>query len=92
MWRLACQADLPCTAAFLLPTQDLSPEDLTADDASPASAVRQRYEKLFKERQRAAETGTPKGADAAAARATANLQARMAFQGIISSVFMKFLR
>ena len=39
--------------------QDLSPEDLTADDASPA---------------------------------TANLQARMAFQGIISSVFMKFLR
>ncbi|KAK9815375.1 hypothetical protein WJX72_002419 [[Myrmecia] bisecta] len=64
------------------------------DDARPASQVRQRYEKMFKERQREGEAssapGTPSDAAAAAAAAASN-EARTAFRGSISSIFSKHL-
>lgn len=72
-------------------------EGYEGDDHSPASRVRQRYEKMFKERE---ERGGMGGLDAedeaaraaAAARDAANAAARTAFHGVISSVFTKHLR
>ncbi|CAL8463747.1 g3281 [Coccomyxa elongata] len=72
-------------------------EGYEGDDHSPASRVRQRYEKMFKERE---EHGGMGGLDAedeaaraaAAARDAANAAARTAFHGVISSVFTKHLR
>ena len=60
------------------------------DDASPASRVRQRYERLFKARER--EHDSPRAAAAAAAEAlAADTAARSAFQGAISSAFVPHL-
>lgn len=65
---------------------------MAADDASPASAVRERYERMFREQQRGSK-GAALGGDPAAAALTAQGQAvRTAFQGGISSVFTKHLR
>ncbi len=58
------------------------------DDAAPASAVRQRYDRMFKERKRAeTQEGAPLEGDNLAKAA-----ARTAFQGSISTVFAKHLR
>lgn len=63
-----------------------------ADDSSPASRVRQRYERMFRERE-GAEALTEEGARAAeAAREAANAAARTAFHGSIATVFTKHLR
>jgi hypothetical protein len=67
-----------------------------AGDGTPAAEVRQRYEKLFKERQRAAAAegeeppsgGQPEAKPGAAAAAAPG---RTAFKGAISSVFTKHL-
>ena len=60
------------------------------DDASPASRVRQRYERLFQARER--EHDSPRAAAAAAAEAlAADTAARSAFQGAISSAFVPHL-
>jgi len=69
-------------------------EGYEGDDHSPASRVRQRYEKMFKERE---ERGGGDADDeaaraAAAARDAANAAARTAFYGAISTVFTKHLR
>lgn len=67
-------------------------DGMAADDASPASAVRERYERMFREQQRGSK-GVAQGGDPAAAALTAQGQAvRTAFQGGISSVFTKHLR
>ena len=68
-------------------------EGMAADDASPASAVRERYERMFKEKQRGSKgpPGLP-GDPAAAALAAQGQAVRTAFQGSISSVFTKHLR
>ena len=67
-------------------------DGMAADDASPASAVRERYERMFREQQRGSKGGA-QGADPAAAALTAQGQAvRTAFQGGISSVFTTHLR
>lgn len=71
-------------------------DGMAADDASPASAVRERYERMFKEKQRGPGKGLVGGSlpgDPAAAALAAQGQAvRTAFQGSISSVFTKHLR
>ena len=71
-------------------------DGMAADDASPASAVRERYERMFKEKQRGGSKGLAGGplpGDPAAAALAAQGQAvRTAFQGSISSVFTKHLR
>ena len=72
-------------------------EGYEGDDHSPASRVRQRYEKMFKEREERGSTGSLDAEDeaaraAAAARDAANAAARTAFHGVISSVFTKHLR
>lgn len=60
------------------------------DDASPASRVRQRYERLFQARER--EHDSPRAAAATAAEAlAADTAARSAFQGAISSAFVPHL-
>ncbi|KAK9820837.1 hypothetical protein WJX81_002519 [Elliptochloris bilobata] len=65
-------------------------EGSEGDDASPASRVRQRYERLFKARER--EHDSPRAAAAAAAEAlAADTAARSAFQGAISSAFVPHL-
>ena len=56
------------------------------NDEAPASQVRQRYERLFREKQNA---GT-EGAEGKAA--TAESTAQTAFQGAISTVFAKYLK
>ena len=67
-------------------------DGMAADDASPASAVRERYERMFREQQRGSK-GAALAGDPAAAALTAQGQAvRTAFQGGISSVFIKHLR
>lgn len=83
-----------------LPGMDLQEDEamdgMAADDASPASAVRERYERMFKEKQRGGSKGLAGGAlsgDPAAAALAAQGQAvRTAFQGSISAVFTKHLR
>ena len=60
------------------------------DDAAPASTVRQRYDRMFKERKRAdTQEG---GADPSEQDDLAKAAARTAFQGCISTVFAKHLR
>ncbi|KAL3139007.1 hypothetical protein ABBQ32_005811 [Trebouxia sp. C0010 RCD-2024] len=75
--------------------EDEAMDGMAADDASPASAVRERYERMFKEKQRGGSKGLAGGAlsgDPAAAALAAQGQAvRTAFQGSISSVFTKHL-
>ena len=67
-------------------------EGLAADDASPASAVRERYERMFKEKQRGPKPGGPASGDPAAAALAAQGQAvKTAFRGSISSVFNSHL-
>lgn len=63
---------------------------LAADDASPASAVRERYERMFKEKQRGPKPAS--GDPAAAALAAQGQAVKTAFRGSISSVFTKHLR
>ena len=65
-------------------------EGLAADDASPASAVRERYERMFKEKQRGPKPGAPASGDPAAA-ALAAQAVKTAFRGSISSVFNSHL-
>ena len=76
--------------------EDEAMDGMAADDASPASAVRERYERMFKEKQRGPGKGLVGGSlpgDPAAAALAAQGQAvRTAFQGSISSVFTKHLR
>ena len=76
--------------------EDEAMDGTAADDASPASAVRERYERMFKEKQRGGSKGLAGGplpGDPAAAALAAQGQAvRTAFQGSISSVFTKHLR
>lgn len=71
-------------------------DGMAADDASPASAVRERYERMFKEKQRGPSKGLVgvalPGDPAAAALAAQGQAVRTAFQGSISSVFTKHLR
>lgn len=73
-------------------------DGMAGNDASqlPASAVRERYERMFKEKQRGGGKGPAEGVfpgDPAAAALAAQGQAvRTAFQGSISSVFTKHLR
>ncbi|EIE27794.1 hypothetical protein COCSUDRAFT_26904 [Coccomyxa subellipsoidea C-169] len=72
-------------------------EGYEGDDHSPASRVRQRYERMFKEREAGGGGGDASSEDeaaraAAAARDAANAGARTAFHGAISSVFTKHLR
>ncbi len=72
-------------------------EGYEGDDHSPASRVRQRYERMFKEREAGGGGGDASSEDeaaraAAAARDAANAAARTAFHGAISSVFTKHLR
>lgn len=65
-------------------------EGSEGDDASPASRVRQRYERLFKAREH--EDDSPRAAAAAASEAlAADTAARTAFQGAISSAFVPHL-
>ena len=76
--------------------EDEAMDGMAADDASPASAVRERYERMFKEKQQGPGKGLAGGGlpgDPAAAALAAQGQAvRTAFQGSISSVFTKHLR
>ena len=76
-----------------LTQEDDGTEGMAADDASPASAVRERYERMFREKQRGSKgpSGLP-GDPAAAALAAQGQAVRTAFQGSISSVFTKHLR
>ena len=67
-------------------------DGMAADDASPASAVRERYERMFKEKQRGSKVAAVAGDPAAAALAAQGQAVRTAFQGSISSVFTKHLR
>ncbi len=67
-------------------------DGMAADDASPASAVRERYERMFKEKQRGSKGAAVTGDPAAAALAAQGQAVRTAFQGSISSVFTKHLR
>lgn len=66
-------------------------DSMAADDASPASAVRERYERMFKEKQRGSKGAAVAGDPAAAALAAQGQAVRTAFQGSISSVFTKHL-
>ncbi|DBA83910.1 hypothetical protein WJX77_004419 [Trebouxia sp. C0004] len=66
-------------------------DGMAADDASPASAVRERYERMFKEKQRSGKGAAAAGDPAAAALAAQGQAVRTAFQGSISSVFTKHL-
>lgn len=66
-------------------------DGMAADDASPASAVRERYERMFKEKQRGSKGAAATGDPAAAALAAQGQAVRTAFQGSISSVFTKHL-
>ncbi|DBB02539.1 hypothetical protein WJX82_000485 [Trebouxia sp. C0006] len=66
-------------------------DGMAADDASPASAVRERYERMFKEKQRGSKGAAAAGDPAAAALAAQGQAVRTAFQGSISSVFTKHL-
>jgi hypothetical protein len=73
--------------------QEEDPMDgMAADDASPASAVRERYERMFKEKQRGSKGSAAAGDPAATALAAQGQAVRTAFQGSISSVFTKHLR
>ena len=76
--------------------EDEAMEGMAADDDSPASAVRERYERMFKEKQRGPGKGSAGGVSpgdpAAAALAAQGQAVRTAFQGSISSVFTKHLR
>jgi len=67
-------------------------EGMAADDASPASAVRERYERMFREKQRGSKGAAQPGDPAAAALAAQGQAVRTAFQGSISLVFTKHLR
>ena len=67
-------------------------DGMAADDASPASAVRERYERMFREKQRNSKGASQPGDPAAAALAAQGQAVRTAFQGSISSVFTKHLR
>ncbi|DBA74723.1 TPA: hypothetical protein ACH3X2_009385 [Trebouxia sp. C0005] len=66
-------------------------DGMAADDASPASAVRERYERMFKEKQRGSKGAAAAGDPAAAALAAQGQAVRTAFQGSISSVFTRHL-
>lgn len=61
-------------------------EDAEDDDEAPASQVRQRYERMFREKQKAGDESP--GSEAA----TADTSAQTAFHGAISTVFAKYLR
>lgn len=63
-----------------------------ADDAAPASAVRERYERMFREKQRGSKGRSQPGDPATAALVAQGQAVRTAFQGSISSVFTKHLR
>ena len=63
-----------------------------ADDNSPASRVRQRYERMFKDRDNAEMMSDDAARAADAAREAANAAARTAFHGSIATVFTKHLR
>ena len=62
------------------------------DDNSPASRVRQRYERMFKDRDNAEMMSDEAARAADAARDAANAAARTAFHGSIATVFTKHLR
>jgi hypothetical protein len=62
------------------------------DDSSPASRVRQRYERMFRERDHAEALSNEAARAADAAREAANAAARTAFHGSIATVFTKHLR
>ncbi|EFN54878.1 hypothetical protein CHLNCDRAFT_23940 [Chlorella variabilis] len=61
----------------------------TADDSTPASRVRQRYEKLAREKQRTAEGESPERRKEQ--HATSVAVAKTNFKGSISSVFVPYL-
>ena len=86
---------LPCTLIrSLCATQDEERSEAghEGDDSSPASKVRRRYERMFKDRD-SAEAMSDEAAKAAAdAREAANAAARTAFHGSIATVFTKHLR
>ena len=89
--------DMSHNRPLLMPVSVVQQEDdamegLAADDASPASAVRERYERMFKEKQRGPKPGGAAAGDPAAAALAAQGQAmKTAFRGSISSVFNKHL-
>lgn len=62
------------------------------DDSSPASRVRQRYERIFRERDHAEALSDDAARAADAAREASNAAARTAFHGSIATVFTKHLR
>ena len=62
------------------------------DDSSPASRVRQRYERMFRERDHAEALSDDAARAADAAREAANAAARTAFHGSIATVFTQHLR
>lgn len=78
--------------AVVHPQEEDPMDSMAADDASPASAVRERYERMFKEKQRGSKGAAVAGDPAAAALAAQGQAVRTAFQGSISSVFTKHLR
>lgn len=78
--------------AYFHPQEEDPMDGMAADDASPASAVRERYERMFKEKQRGSKGAAAAGDPAAAALAAQGQAVRTAFQGSISSVFTKHLR
>ena len=62
------------------------------DDSSPASRVRQRYERMFRERDHTEALSDEAVRAADVAREAANAAARAAFHGSIATVFTKHLR
>ena len=81
-------------SAFLECLQDEERSDAghEADDNSPASRVRQRYERMFRDRDNAEMLSDDAARAADAAREAANAAARTAFHGSIATVFTKHLR
>lgn len=62
------------------------------DDSSPASRVRERYERLLRERQRAAEDGSSPERRKEQEHAATAAVARTNFRGSISGVFAPYLQ
>lgn len=82
------------SSVFLEGAQDEERSDAghEADDNSPASRVRQRYERMFRDRDNAEMLSDDAARAADAAREAANAAARTAFHGSIATVFTKHLR
>lgn len=82
---LSCKLHRGHVDEFLIEMEPMQEDDIM-DDGASASAVRQRYERLFREKQRA--NGENVDADS---QAQIN-QTPAVFHGAISTVFAKHLR